>query len=101
MTDEIAVTAPVWLWNEGKSSWHFLTVSGEAANHLRFDSIGLRGGFGSIKVDCRIGAVEWRTSIFPSGDDYILPLKAEVRRKAGIVAGKSVTVHLAMALRRD
>lgn len=94
MADEQTVTAPVWLWND---SWHFVTIAGEAADHLRFDSMGLRGGFGSIRVACRIGDVEWRTSIFPSGDDYILPLKADVRKRAGIVAGATVTVRLRMA----
>lgn len=97
MTAGYSVTTPVWLWTGDKGNWHFLTVSGEAADEIRFDTLGLRGGFGSVKVVARIGAVEWTTSLFPSGDDWILPLKADVRRRAGIAAGDAVTVMLSLA----
>ena len=45
----ITVTAPVWLWNADKGSWHFLTVPPDQAAEIRFDSIGMRGGFGSVR----------------------------------------------------
>lgn len=94
MTETYTVTAPVWLWNADKGSWHFLTISGEVANHLRFDSLGLRRGFGSIKIAAQVGDVAWQTSVFPSGEDYVLPLKADVRRRAAIAAGDEITVSL-------
>lgn len=97
MAETYAVTAPVWLWNADKGSWHFVTISGDTANQIRFDSLGMRGGFGSVKVDVAIGALRWKTSVFPSGEDYILPLKAGIRRRAGIVAGDEVTVEITLA----
>jgi len=37
----------------------------------------------------------WRTSVFPlNSGGYVLPLKADVRRRAGIAAGDEVTVEL-------
>ena len=92
----ITVTAPVWLWNADKGSWHFLTVPPELAAEIRFDSIGMRGGFGSVKVEAAIGGVTWTTSLFPDSrtGGYILPLKADVRRRAGIITGDEVTVRL-------
>jgi hypothetical protein len=44
----------------------------------------------------RLGpAVSWRTSVFPQkSGDYILPVKADVRRRANIGAGDEVTVVL-------
>ena len=94
----ITVTAPVWLWNAEKGSWHFLTVPPEQAADIRFDSMGMRGGFGSVRVEARIGDVSWTTSLFPQREGgYILPLKADVRRRAGIVAGDVVTVDLRLA----
>ena len=91
----IIVTAPVWLWNAEKGSWHFLTVPPEQAAEIRFDSIGMRGGFGSVRVDAAIGDVNWTTSLFPHREGgYILPLKADVRRRAGIITGDEVTVRL-------
>ncbi len=94
----ITVTAPVWLWNADKGSWHFLTVPPEQAAEIRFDSMGMRGGFGSVRVTASIGDVSWTTSLFPQGDGgYILPLKADIRRRAGIVAGDAVSVTLTLS----
>ena len=97
----ITVTAPVWLWNAEKGSWHFLTVPPEQAAEIRFDSIGMRAGFGSVRVEAAIGDVTWTTSLFPDSrtGGYILPLKAEVRRRAGIAAGDDVTVILKLTER--
>ena len=96
----ITVTAAVWLWNADKGSWHFLTVPPEQAAEIRFDSLGMRGGFGSVRVEACIGDVSWTTSLFPQGDGgYILPLKADIRRRAGIAAGDEVTVRLKLAAR--
>ena len=96
----ITVTAPVWLWNAEKGSWHFLTVPPEQAADIRFDSMGMRGGFGSVQVEACIGDVSWTTSLFPQREGgYILPLKADVRRRAGIVAGDELTVRLKLAAR--
>lgn len=97
VTESYTVTAPVWLWNSDKGSWHFLTISGEDAVQLRFESVGMRGGFGSIRIVAKIGVITWTTSVFPSGDDYLLPIKADVRRRAGIRAGDTVCVTLQMA----
>ena len=97
----INITATVWLWNAEKGSWHFLTVPPEQAAEIRFDSIGMRGGFGSVKVEAAIGEVRWSTSLFPDSrtSGYILPLKADVRRRAGIAAGDEVTVILKLTER--
>ncbi len=52
-------------------------------------SDGLTAGFGSLKVEARIGSVTWRSSIFPDSKSGVfeLPLKAEVRKKNGLVVG--------------
>ena len=93
----ITVTAPIWLWSGGKGSWHFLTVPPEQSVEIRLESAssGPRRGFGSVRVAVAIDGVGWRTSIFPhKSGGYILPIKADVRRRAGIAAGDEVTVML-------
>lgn len=92
----INVTAPIWLWSEGKASWHFLTVPAEQAIEIRLlAATSPRRGFGSVRVAATINGVTWRTSIFPQkAGSYILPIKAEVRRSAGIAAGDEVSVAL-------
>jgi hypothetical protein len=93
----ITVTAPIWLWSEGKGSWHFLTVPPDHAVEIRLlaQAAGPRRGFGSVRVAATIAGVTWRTSIFPQkSGGYIMPIKADVRRRAGIAAGDEVTVSL-------
>jgi hypothetical protein len=52
-------------------------------------------GFKSARVEATVNDVTWRTSVFPQkSGGYILPVKAEVRRKAGIAAGDEVMVTL-------
>lgn len=93
----ITVTAPIWLWSGGKGSWHFLTVPPDQAVEIRLaaTAAGPRRGFGSVRVAASINGVTWRTSIFPQkSGGYILPIKADVRRRAGIGAGDAVRVTL-------
>jgi hypothetical protein len=89
----IILTAPLWLWSGG--SWHFITVPEEQATEIRAHSLLNRGGFGSVKVEATIDDVTWRTSVFPQkSGGYLLPVKADVRRRTEIAAGDEVTVKL-------
>ena len=91
----ITVTAPLWVWNGEKGSWHFLTVPQDQAVEIRVATLGPRTGFGSVRVEAAIGDVRWRTSIFPQKEGgYLLPVKAEVRRRAGLSPGRTVTFTL-------
>lgn len=91
----IAITGPLWLWSGGQGSWHFLTVPEDQAGEIRAQSLVHRGGFGSVKIEAAIGDVRWRTSVFPQkSGGYILPVKASVRRNAGIAAGDDVSFEL-------
>jgi hypothetical protein len=91
----ICVTGPLWLWSGEGGSWHFITVPDDQSGELRAESLARRGGFGSVKVEATIADISWRTSVFPQkSGGYILPVKAKVRRDAGISAGDTVTVRL-------
>ena len=93
----ITVTSPLWLWSGGQGSWHFITIPEDQSAEFRAESLARRGGFGSVRVEARIGDIAWRTSVFPQkSGGYILPVKADVRRRAGIAAGDEVTVNLAL-----
>jgi hypothetical protein len=90
------LTGPLWLFSGEGGSWHFFTVPEDQADAIRAHRFeGARRGFGSVRVEARIGAVAWRTSLFPQkSGGFILPVKAEVRRKAGIAAGDEIAVDL-------
>jgi hypothetical protein len=89
----ITLTAELWLWSGG--SWHFVTVPAGEGDEIRAHSLLNRGGFGSVKVEATINGVSWRTSVFPQkSGGYLLPVKKEVRCRAGIAAGDELTVEL-------
>ena len=93
----IRVTASLWMWSSpnGPGGWHFLTVPEDQSDEFRAQSLVHRGGFGSVRVEATINGVAWRTSVFPQkSGGYLLPVKAGVRRDAGIVAGDEVIVDL-------
>ena len=93
----ITVTAPLWLWSGEGGSWHFITIPAEDAVEIRLESAasGIRRGFGSVRVAASINGVAWKTSIFPQkSGGYLLPVKAKVRRDAGIAADDVVTLSL-------
>ena len=99
----ITLTAPLWLWSGEGGSWHFITVPEELSSEIRAQGLARRGGFGSVRVEATINgpstgsgqAVTWRTSVFPQkSGGYILPVKAEVRRRASIAAGDEVSLTL-------
>ena len=96
----IEVTAPLWLWSSEGGSWHFITIPPDQAVEIRLESgaSGPRRGFGSVRVQAAINGVTWKTSIFPQkSGGYILPVKASVRRDAGIAADDIVTVKVELA----
>ena len=93
----IRVTSLVWIWKggEGSGRWYFVTVPDEESNDIRAHAFGNPRGFGSVRVEAKIGEISWCTSVFPlNSGGYLLPLKAEVRRKANIGAGDQVTIEL-------
>ena len=89
------IAASLQLWTGQDGSWHFLTVPAEESLQIRAHSVLNPRGFGSVRVECRIGDVTWRTSVFPQkSGGYFLPVKAEVCRRAGLASGDEVTVEL-------
>ena len=91
----ITVTGPLWLWSGEGGSWHFITVPDELSDEIRAHCLAMMRGFKSARVEATIDAVSWRTSVFPvKSGGYFLPVKKEVRCRAGIAAGDEVTVKL-------
>ncbi len=91
-----------WVW-QGKGTWHFITLPQDKSEEIKFFSdnyFGKRRGWGSVRVSANIGGTVWETSVFPSGslDAYILPIKAEVRKKQKITAEDDVQVLLQISI---
>ena len=97
MTERHGFEAELWIWDVAtKGSWFFVTVPEDVSEALRFGA-GEPRGFGSVRVEARIGGSVWRTSVFPSTDHagcYVLPVKKAVRAAEGIDEGDRVRASL-------
>lgn len=97
--DEYSMSAEVWEW-DGPSSWHFATVPDDLADLLRDFYGAAHKAFGTLAVSVTAGEVNWKTSLFwdSKRETYLLPVKAEVRRKAKIKGGDVVEFSLRPAV---
>lgn len=85
-------SAPVWLHSGG--TWHFVDVPVEVSDDIRALTEGLRGGWGSVRVAVTVGGTTWRTSVFPAGEHFVLPLKKAVRTAEGLSVGEPAAIRL-------
>ena len=87
--------AEVIYWR-GLSPFFFAPVPRERCDEIRRVSKLITYGWGMIPVEARIGAIVFRTSLFPKDEGYLLPIKADARRRANITAGDLVVVEMAV-----
>lgn len=68
------------------AGWHFLTIPKKQSEEIKETFAKKARGWGSLPVEVKLGKMVWKTSIFPDkkSGTYLLPLKAEVRRKEGV-----------------
>lgn len=101
--EHVTHSGRLWRWTGGANNgtWHFLTIDGETGEALSGTALirrleGNARGFGSLKVEARIGESRFATSVFPSkaGGGWLLPVKAAVRKAEGVGAGDVVEVSL-------
>lgn len=90
--NQYKISAKVWLY-PGRDGWHFVSVPRDTTEDIkaRFDD--LKRGWSSLPVNITIGRTSFETSIFPDNKSgtYLLPLKAEVRKKEGITADTTIS----------
>ena len=94
--------AELWVWDARRSdTWTFVTLPPEIAAAVEdaADVRGPRAGFGSIRVQVRIGDTTWSTSVFPdaASGSFALPIKRAVRAANGLDVGDIATIHLRVA----
>ena len=98
------IETELWRWTPeppAKASWYFVTITGAAADAIRalgFERRALGGtrGFGSVRVRATVEGVAFETSAFPhkASGGYVLPVKAAVRKAAGVGEGDRVALSL-------
>ena len=82
------------------AAWHFVSLSKSQSAEIDKKFGDKRRGWNSFPVSVKLGKTSWKTSIFfdKREEAYILPLKAEVRKKEGIRQGDKVTFTIKITL---
>lgn len=94
-TLSIKITTKLWLWNEGKGSWHFVTVDKDSSNSIKDTWMWPRKEFGSVPVKVTIGKTTWKTSVFPQKDgSFVLPIKKSVRDSEKIQVNDEISLTI-------
>ncbi len=88
----------VWLYPGDMANWHFVTLTKKVGQEIKEKRGKSARGFGSLPVEVSIGKTVWKTSIFPDKrvGSYLLPLKAQVRKKEDIEAGDLVKFSIVL-----
>lgn len=89
------------LWTqESTNAWHFVTLPADLSKRIRVLTTGQRKPFGSFHVTCRTGLSTWETSLFhdTKREAFLLPVKADVRRKEYIKLGDEIEVSILLQL---
>ncbi len=91
-----AFALKVWLWPGDQAAWHFVSLPKAESATWREKHKGLHRGWNSIKVKAKIGKTTWETSVFfdTKSKQYLLPLKAAVRKVEGIYEGDLVKIKI-------
>jgi hypothetical protein len=89
------ITAKLWRY-EGPSAWYFVTLPANMSAELKAIYSQQSPGWGSLPVVVSIMDTQWKTSIFfdTKRNAYLLPIKAEVRKKLKLVEGDELHVTI-------
>ncbi len=93
------IAAEVWLY-PGMAGWHFVTIPPNVSAEIKARFGKHRVGWGSVPVTITLGKSTWKTSIFPDKKavGYLLPLKADIRKKEGITVGENISVIMVVGV---
>lgn len=80
----------------GKGAWIFVSLPMALTSEIRNLFKTEEEGWGRLKATAQIGKSEWKTAIWFDGKSqtYLLPLKAEIRKKEKIDLKQAVEVSL-------
>lgn len=90
------VRAKIWLYPGTAACWHFVTLPKKQSDQIKVRFGMFTRGWGSLPVRVTVGDTTWKTSIFPDkkSSAYLLPLKADVRKKEGIAVDETIALRL-------
>jgi hypothetical protein len=90
---ELTFAGEVIYWR-GPAPHHFVPVPDQQSAAIEASAGLVSYGWGCIPVTATTGDTTWTTSLFPKDGRYLVPLKAAVRKTAGLELGDSIRLTL-------
>ena len=90
-------SAKIWKHNSN-GGWFFVSlpkdISKEIRQHLKWQE----EGWGRMKSSANVNGIEWETAIWfdKKLDTYLLPIKADIRRKLGLNLDDKISVSISI-----
>jgi hypothetical protein len=97
MNNKIQYEFSAKLWQyKAPGGWFFVTLPEKLSEEIRGSLQWQEEGWGRMKVIARTGNSEWKTSIWfdTKINTYLLPIKAEIRKKINPDPSENVTIIL-------
>lgn len=83
------------MWkHDSPAAWYFVSLPIELASEIRDNLKWQEEGWGRMKALAKIGEFEWKTAIWfdTKMKTYLLPIKAEARKKASLELEKEIQI---------
>jgi hypothetical protein len=82
--------------HQGPGGWYFVSLPTKLSQEIRTVFKMDEEGWGRLKTIAKIGNTEWKTAIWfdSKHNTYLLPLKADIRKKEQLFLGKTVVTIL-------
>ena len=87
--------AKMWI-HPSEGGWHFVSLPKNIAKEIRNNLKAQEEAWGRMKASVQIDELLWRTAIWfdTKEDTYLLPIKAEIRKKGHLKVNDSLMIHL-------
>ncbi len=85
------------LWrHESTGGWYFVSLPKDLSKEIREHFQWQEEGWGRMKALAEIGRVSWETAIWfdTKMDTYILPIKAEIRKKLALTVDQTIEMNI-------
>jgi len=86
-------STPMWRHAGG---WYFLSLPKTSSAEIRQQLGWQEHAWGRMSVRAKIGQLKWNTAICYDSQSacYLLPVKAAIRKEAGLSVGQSIETHI-------
>jgi hypothetical protein len=83
------------IWKHSSpGGWHFVSLPKTVSQEIRENCKWQEEGWGRMRATAKIGELKWETAIWfdTKMNTHLLPIKAEIRKKANLEINKKIEV---------